>query len=33
MEKAEGKNRISLKNTIQKMAQKRAFVGAMLIAT
>lgn len=33
MEKVEGKNRISLKNTIQKMAQKRAFVGAMLIAT
>lgn len=33
MEKAEAKNRLSLKNTIQKMAQKRAFVGAMLIAT
>lgn len=33
LEKTEAKNRISLKNTIQKMAQKRAFVGAILIAT
>ena len=33
MQKAEASNRISLKNTIQKMAQKRAFVGAILMAT
>lgn len=33
MEKQEAINRISLKNTIQKMAQKRAFVWAILIAT
>ena len=33
MQKAEASNRISLKNTIQKMAQKRAFVWAILMAT
>jgi macrodomain Ter protein organizer (MatP/YcbG family) len=33
LEKKEADNRISLKNTIQKIAQKRAFVGAILMAT
>lgn len=33
MEKTEATNRLSLKNTIQKMAQKRAFVWAILMAT
>lgn len=33
LEKIESKNKIGLRNTIQKMAQKRAFVWAILIAT
>jgi len=33
MERAENKDVISLKNTIQKIAQKRAFVGAILMAS
>lgn len=33
MEKTNATNRLSLKNTIQKMAQKRAFVWAILMAT
>lgn len=32
-DKTENMGRISLKNTIQKMAQKRAMVGAILVAT